>query len=161
MNFGLCVCLQNLHLVENVEKLAAKKGCTPGQLALAWVLARGNDVIPIPGTKRVSCFDENLAALNIKLTPEECQDLESAVPHHKVDFRPFQSSAGSRCRDTRKWPASILPASVIGLLVLATFLNSLAVLHAWCARSLQELKIHKDCRTSDCSLSDDAVLRRR
>jgi len=81
--------LQNLRLVENVENLAAKRGCTPGQLALAWVLARGDDVIPIPGTKRVSCFDENLAALKITLTPEECQELECAVPHHKVGIPAF------------------------------------------------------------------------
>ena len=73
-----------MKLVENVRGLAAKKGCTPGQLALAWVLARGDDVIPIPGTKRVNCFDENLAALKVSLTPVECADIESAVPHHEV-----------------------------------------------------------------------------
>ena len=56
-----------MKLVESVKGLAAKKGCTPGQLALAWVLARGDDVIPIPGTKRITCFDENLAALKVSL----------------------------------------------------------------------------------------------
>ena len=71
-------------LVKAVEDLAAQKGCTPGQLALAWVLARGDDVIPIPGTKRPNCFDENLAALKVKLTPEECTELENAVPQHEV-----------------------------------------------------------------------------
>ena len=78
------LCAQNMALVKAVEDRAAQKGCTPGQLALAWVLARGNDVIPIPGTKRVNCFDENLAALKVKLTPEECTELENAVPHHEV-----------------------------------------------------------------------------
>ena len=80
--------VQNMQLVKEVEGLAAKKGCTPGQLALAWVLARGDDVIPIPGTKRTNCFDENLAALKIKLSPEQCQALEDVVPHHEVPFRP-------------------------------------------------------------------------
>ena len=75
-------------LVKKVEALAAKKGCTTGQLALAWVLARGDDVIPIPGTKRTACFDENLAALKVKLTPEECAELEGAVPHDEVISRP-------------------------------------------------------------------------
>ena len=78
---------QNLQLVKRIEALAAKKGCTSGQLALAWVLARGDDVIPIPGTKRKNCFDENLAALKIKLTPEDCQALEEVVPHHQVNFQ--------------------------------------------------------------------------
>ncbi len=80
----LCSHLQNMALVKAVEDRAAQKGCTPGQLALAWVLARGDDVIPIPGTKRPNCFDENLAALKVKLTPEECTELENAVPHHEV-----------------------------------------------------------------------------
>lgn len=75
---------QNAKLVANLEALAAKKGYTPGQLALAWVTARGDDVIPIPGTKRISCFDENLAAAHIKLTAEELKELEDAVPHTEV-----------------------------------------------------------------------------
>ena len=57
---------------------------TPGQLALAWVTVQGDDVIPIPGTKRISCVDENVAAVNVKLTAEECKELEDAVPHHEV-----------------------------------------------------------------------------
>lgn len=70
--------------MQNVVELAKKKGVTPGQLALAWVTARGDDVIPIPGTKRISCVDENVAAVNVKLTAEECKELEDAVPHHEV-----------------------------------------------------------------------------
>ena len=80
----LWAAVQNIALVKAVEDLAAQKGCTPGQLALAWVLARGDDVIPIPGTKRPNCFDENLAALKVELTPEECTELENAVPQHEV-----------------------------------------------------------------------------
>ena len=53
---------KNLELVEKIEELAAAKGCTPSQLALAWVLARGHDIVPIPGTKRVKYLDENLGA---------------------------------------------------------------------------------------------------
>ncbi len=75
---------QNLKLVQNVEELAKKKGVTSGQLALAWVTAQGDDVIPIPGTKRISCVDENVAAASIKLTAEEIKELEDAVPHHEV-----------------------------------------------------------------------------
>jgi aryl-alcohol dehydrogenase-like predicted oxidoreductase len=58
-----------------------------GYTATSWpaqVLARGEDVIPIPGTKRISAFNENLAALKVNLTPEECKELEDAVPHHQV-----------------------------------------------------------------------------
>jgi aryl-alcohol dehydrogenase-like predicted oxidoreductase len=78
------LCTQNLQLVENLEALAKEKGVTPGQLALAWVLARGDDVIPIPGTKRVACVDENVTAVRIRLSPQELQELEDAVPHHQV-----------------------------------------------------------------------------
>ena len=81
---SVCYHLQNMALVRKVEALAAQKDCKPGQLALAWVLARGNDAIPIPSTKRANCYDENLAALQFPLTPEECEELEDAVPHHKV-----------------------------------------------------------------------------
>ena len=70
--------------MQNLEGLAKKKGVTPGQLALAWVTAQGEDVIPIPGTKLISCVDENIAAAFIKLTAEEIKELEDAVPHHEV-----------------------------------------------------------------------------
>ena len=59
---------KNLKLVERVEQLAAEKHCTPAQLALAWVLAQGNDIVPIPGTKRRKYLDENLGALEVTLT---------------------------------------------------------------------------------------------
>lgn len=67
-------------LVEKVEALAAKKGVTPAQLALAWLLAQAPDVVPIPGTKRLSVLEENAAAAGVELSPQEVQELEEAVP---------------------------------------------------------------------------------
>ena len=66
----------NLKLVEVVKEVAAEKGCTPGQVALAWVHAQGEDVFPIPGTKKVDRFEENLAALDVQLTTAEMKRLE-------------------------------------------------------------------------------------
>jgi aryl-alcohol dehydrogenase-like predicted oxidoreductase len=74
-NFG-----RNLQLVEKVTALATAKGCTPAQLALAWVLAQGNDVVPIPGTKRRRYLDENLGALQVVLTAAELAALEAIAP---------------------------------------------------------------------------------
>jgi len=71
---------KNLHLVEMIEKLAAEKKCTPAQLALAWCLAQGNDIVPIPGTKKVAYLRENVQALTISLTPEEVRRISEAFP---------------------------------------------------------------------------------
>jgi aryl-alcohol dehydrogenase-like predicted oxidoreductase len=71
---------QNLKLAQRVKELAGEKGITAGQLALAWVLARGRHVVPIPGTKRVSYLEENLAAAGVELTPEEVEAIAEAVP---------------------------------------------------------------------------------
>ncbi|HMD51866.1 MAG TPA: aldo/keto reductase [Solirubrobacteraceae bacterium] len=71
---------QNLKLAERVKELAAEKGVTPGQLALAWVLHRGEHIVPIPGTKRVSYLEENLAAADVELTPEEVERIATEVP---------------------------------------------------------------------------------
>jgi aryl-alcohol dehydrogenase-like predicted oxidoreductase len=70
----------NLQLAERVKELAAEKGVTPGQLALAWVLHRGPHFVPIPGTKRVSYLEENLAAADVELSDEEVQRISDAVP---------------------------------------------------------------------------------
>src|SRR5689334_18091284 len=64
-------CQRNLDLVERVREIADETGCAPGQLALAWVLHRGEDVVPIPGTKRVHYLEENVAALDVELTDED------------------------------------------------------------------------------------------
>ena len=71
---------QNLDLVTQVQAIAAEKGCTPAQLALAWVLAQGQDLAPIPGTRRVSALEENLGALNVTLTPEDLKRIDAAFP---------------------------------------------------------------------------------
>jgi aryl-alcohol dehydrogenase-like predicted oxidoreductase len=70
----------NLKLAERVKELAAEKGITPGQLALAWVLHRGEHVVPIPGTKRVSYLEENLGAADVELSPEEVERIAAEVP---------------------------------------------------------------------------------
>jgi aryl-alcohol dehydrogenase-like predicted oxidoreductase len=71
---------QNLHLAERVRELATERGITPGQLALAWVLSRWQHVVPIPGTKRVSYLEENLAAADVQLSEAEAQAIAEAVP---------------------------------------------------------------------------------
>ena len=70
----------NLELVHVVGELAAKIGCTPGQAALGWLLAQGDDIIPIPGTKRVRYLEENAAAVELTLTAEQIGQLRQAVP---------------------------------------------------------------------------------
>ncbi|MEO6909313.1 MAG: aldo/keto reductase, partial [Edaphobacter sp.] len=60
------------------------KGVKPGQLALAWVMAKGNDLVPIPGTKRRKYLEENAAAVEIHLTPEEVTELEAAIPQDEI-----------------------------------------------------------------------------
>jgi len=71
---------KNRALVERVEAIAADKECTVAQLSLAWLLAQGPDVIPIPGTKRIERVEENLGALDVRLTPEEIGEIGEAVP---------------------------------------------------------------------------------
>ncbi|HEY0377463.1 MAG TPA: aldo/keto reductase [Pyrinomonadaceae bacterium] len=74
-NFG-----KNLELLARVEELAAEKGCTPTQLALAWVLAQGEDIVPIPGTKRRKYLEENAAAAEVKISPEELKRIDEVMP---------------------------------------------------------------------------------
>lgn len=74
----------NLVLVKRVQAIAERRGVKPGQLALAWVLAKGSDVVPIPGTKRRKYLEENVAAAEIRLTPAEVAELEAAVPQNEV-----------------------------------------------------------------------------
>ena len=71
---------KNLELVTKIEELAAKKGCTPSQLALAWVLGQGQDVVPIPGTKRMKYLQDNLGAAHIKLSEQDQKEIASAIP---------------------------------------------------------------------------------
>jgi aryl-alcohol dehydrogenase-like predicted oxidoreductase len=71
---------KNLDLVREVEKMAADKICNAAQLALAWVLAQGDDIVPIPGTKHVKYLDENIGALDVKLTAEDLRRLDEILP---------------------------------------------------------------------------------
>jgi aryl-alcohol dehydrogenase-like predicted oxidoreductase len=71
---------RNLQLVARVQEIAREKGCTPSQLALAWVMAQGDDVVPIPGTKRRTYLEENAAALQVALTPDDLARIDEAAP---------------------------------------------------------------------------------
>ena len=71
---------RNLDLVHHVEQLADAKGCTPSQLALAWLLAQGNDIVPIPGTKRVQYLEENVGAVDVHLTPDDLRRIDEIAP---------------------------------------------------------------------------------
>jgi aryl-alcohol dehydrogenase-like predicted oxidoreductase len=72
----------NLQLVNRVQQIATQKGVTPGQLALAWLLAQGDDIVPIPGTKRRAYLEENVAAVEIKLTEAELAQIDAVAPKH-------------------------------------------------------------------------------
>ncbi|UIS26618.1 hypothetical protein KOJCDNHJ_00001 [Xanthomonas citri pv. punicae] len=74
--------------MEQVKAIAADKGITPGQLALAWVLAQGQDLVPIPGTKRLAYLEENIAALDVALMPDELARIDAIFPP--------QAAAGTR-----------------------------------------------------------------
>jgi aryl-alcohol dehydrogenase-like predicted oxidoreductase len=86
---------RNLRLVEKVKEIAKEKACTPAQLALAWLLAQGEDVIPIPGTKRRARLEENLRAVDIQLSGDELRRIEAAAP--------FGIAAGTR------YPEALMP----------------------------------------------------
>ncbi|HWA24610.1 MAG TPA: aldo/keto reductase [Lacunisphaera sp.] len=75
---------RNLELVAHIEQMAARKGCTASQLALAWVLAQGRDILPIPGTRRIANLDQNLGALDVKLTAAELAEIEKTFPASAV-----------------------------------------------------------------------------
>jgi len=71
---------KNLDLVARVEHIATEKGCKPSQLALAWVLAQGEGIVPIPGTKRRKYLEENVGALDVKLTAEDLRRIDEVAP---------------------------------------------------------------------------------
>jgi len=71
---------RNLELVKAVERIAAEKGCTPAQLALAWVLAQGEDLVPIPGTKHIRYLDDNIGALDVHLSEDELKEIDAVFP---------------------------------------------------------------------------------
>jgi aryl-alcohol dehydrogenase-like predicted oxidoreductase len=75
---------KNLDLLQKVEDLAGQKKCTPSQLALAWTLAQGDDIVPIPGTKRVKYLEENVGALDVDLTADDLVQIERILPKGAV-----------------------------------------------------------------------------
>ena len=75
MNFA-----KNLDLVRRIEAVAKRKQCTPGQLAMAWLLAQGKEIVAIPGTKRRRYLEENAKAADIRLTGDDLRQLDQAVP---------------------------------------------------------------------------------
>ncbi len=83
---------KNIALVAKVKEIAALKGCTPGQLALAWVLAQGDDIVPIPGTKRRTYLEENVKAVDVKLSKDELAEIEVIFP--------FGAATGARYVET-------------------------------------------------------------
>jgi aryl-alcohol dehydrogenase-like predicted oxidoreductase len=93
-NFG-----KNLGLVEEINAIAKDKACTPSQLALAWVLAQGNDVVPIPGTKRRKYLDENVGALDVHLTAHDLARIDEVIPPGSATgarYAPFALQATGR-----------------------------------------------------------------
>ena len=72
---------KNLELVKQVEEMAKEKGCTASQLALAWVMAQGEDIVPIPGTKKMRYLEENIAAAKVVLSKADLTQLDKAIPH--------------------------------------------------------------------------------
>lgn len=87
---------KNLKLVERIHEITQEKHCQPSQLALAWVLAQGDDIVPIPGTKRRAYLEENLGALNIKLTPPELARINEAAPQGAASGARYNEAAMSR-----------------------------------------------------------------
>ena len=71
---------KNIELVSRIEAMAKDKGCTPAQLALAWVLAQGDDMVPIPGTKRRTYLEDNVGAINVQLTEEDLRQIDEIAP---------------------------------------------------------------------------------
>ena len=67
-----------------MKRLAKEKGCTPAQLALAWVLAQGQDIVPIPGTRRRRHLDDNIGALEVKLSRDDLERIQAAIPADAV-----------------------------------------------------------------------------
>ncbi|XP_052887685.1 perakine reductase-like [Gossypium arboreum] len=78
--------LTEIHVfsIQDSEKLAEKHGCTPAQLALAWVLHQGDDVSPIPGTTKIKNLDSNIESVKVKLTKEDLKEITDTIPIHEV-----------------------------------------------------------------------------
>ena len=84
---------QNLALLSTIQTVATEKGVKPGQIALAWVLAQGDDIVPIPGTKRRAYLEENVAAVSIVLSPAEIEKLSNAIPRGAAAGERYQATS--------------------------------------------------------------------
>jgi len=87
---------KNLDLVEKVKQIAEEKKCTPAQLALAWVMDKGTDMFPIPGTKRVKYLKENLGTMNVKLTAEDKKKIDEVLKSFQVQGTRYNESGMKR-----------------------------------------------------------------
>lgn len=76
--------IKNLQLVDTIEALANKRGCTAGQLTLAWLMSQGDDIIPIPGTTKIKNFDENLGALKIQISVDDDKKIRDAIANTEI-----------------------------------------------------------------------------
>jgi aryl-alcohol dehydrogenase-like predicted oxidoreductase len=83
---------ENIHLADQVRELADSRGITPAQLALAWVMAKGEDIVPIPGTKRVAYLEDNVGATDVALSADDVATLDSAVSHESVSGTRYRES---------------------------------------------------------------------
>jgi aryl-alcohol dehydrogenase-like predicted oxidoreductase len=86
---------KNLTLVDQLTEIASEKGATLAQIALAWVLAKGDDVFPIPGTKKISRLEENIGAASVELSPEDISAIENAVPPEAVEGSRYPETSAS------------------------------------------------------------------
>ena len=75
---------KNLQLVDTLRAIADKRNCTSGQLSLAWLMNQGDDIFPIPGTKKIKYLEENMGALSVELTPEEDKQIRQAIERAEV-----------------------------------------------------------------------------
>jgi aryl-alcohol dehydrogenase-like predicted oxidoreductase len=87
---------KNLDLVKRIEEVAGEKHCTPAQLALAWVLAQGDDIVPIPGTKRRKYLEQNLGAINVKLTHKDLEGIDQVAPKNVAAGMRYPEAAMAR-----------------------------------------------------------------
>lgn len=111
---------KNQVIFEHVNAMATKKGCTPSQLALAWVHHQGTDVCPIPGTTKIENFNQNIEALSIKLTPEEMAELESYALANLVEGDQY-SSIWKTWRDSETPPLSSWKGEWVCFLIHANY----------------------------------------
>ncbi|ROV92454.1 hypothetical protein VSDG_06656 [Cytospora chrysosperma] len=93
---------KNLELVDKIKALADKKGCTPSQLVLAFLLAQGDDIIPIPGTTKVENFDDNMGALKVEITKEDNEEIRKAIPSNEIQGTRYPDSSASTLFVTTK-----------------------------------------------------------